>query len=162
MDIFMATFGPVGPDGYPKLLYDKWTGVIDRSVAEYWREHYDLRHILQRDWKTIGPMLVGKIHVFMGDQDTFLLEEATYKLQEFLESTKDPHYAGSFGHAGVPGPAPRTALSAEDGRTDADDGAGRGRPQLAVLTTARGPAGPGFKGGPTWSARQRAISTPTC
>ena len=31
MDIFMAVFGPVGPDGYPKLLYDKWTGVIDRS-----------------------------------------------------------------------------------------------------------------------------------
>jgi hypothetical protein len=92
MDIFMATFGPAGPDGYPKLLYDKWTGVIDRSVAEYWRDHYDLRHIVERDWKTIGPKLAG----FMGDQDTFLLEEATYKLQEFLESTKDPYYAGSF------------------------------------------------------------------
>jgi hypothetical protein len=32
----------------------------------------------------------------MGDQDTFLLEEATYKLQEFLERTRDPYYAGSF------------------------------------------------------------------
>jgi len=96
MDIFMATFGPAGPDGYPKLLYDKWTGVIDRSVAEYWREHYDLRHIVERDWKALGPKLVGKIHVFAGDQDTFLLEEATYKLQEYLESTKDPYYAGSF------------------------------------------------------------------
>ena len=85
-----------GPDGYPKLLYDKWTGVIDRSVADYWRDHYDLRHIVERDWKTLGPKLVGKIHIFMGDQDTFLLEEATYKLQEFLESTKDPYYAGSF------------------------------------------------------------------
>jgi len=96
MDIFMAVFGPTGSDGYPKLLYDKWTGVIDRSVAEYWREHYDLRYIVERDWKTIGPKLVGKIHIFMGDQDTFLLEEATFKLQEFLESTKEPYYAGSF------------------------------------------------------------------
>jgi enterochelin esterase-like enzyme len=96
MDIFMAVFGPVGPDGYPKLLYDKWTGVIDRSVAEYWREHYDLRHILERDWKTLGPKLVGKLHIYMGDQDTFLLEEATFKLQEFLEGTTDPHYAGRF------------------------------------------------------------------
>ncbi|MEW5982970.1 MAG: hypothetical protein AB1806_11460 [Acidobacteriota bacterium] len=96
MDIFMAVFGPVGPDGYPKLLYDKWTGVIDRSVAEYWREHYDLRHILERDWKTLGPKLVGKLHIYMGDQDTFLLEEATFKLREFLESTKDPYYDGSF------------------------------------------------------------------
>jgi hypothetical protein len=96
MDIFMAVFGPAGPDGYPKLLYDKWTGVIDKSVTEYWREHYDLRYIVERDWKTIGPKLAGKIHIFMGDQDTFLLEEATFKLQEFLESTKDPYYAGSF------------------------------------------------------------------
>jgi len=95
MDIFMAVFGPAGSDGYPKLLYDKWTGVIDRSVTEYWREHFDLRHIVERDWKTIGPKLVGKIHIFMGDQDTFLLEEATFKLQELLESTKDPYYAGS-------------------------------------------------------------------
>jgi hypothetical protein len=96
MDIFMAVFGPVGTDGYPKLLYDKWTGVIDKSVAAYWREHYDLRHILERDWKTLGPKLVGKLHIYMGDQDTFLLEEATFKLQEFLESTTDPHYGGSF------------------------------------------------------------------
>ena len=55
MDIFMATFGPVGPDGYPKLLYDKWTGVIDRSVADYWRDHYDLRHIVERDWTDARP-----------------------------------------------------------------------------------------------------------
>jgi len=96
MDIFMAVFGPVGADGYPKLLYDKWTGVIDKSVSAHWREHYDLRHILERDWKTLGPKLVGKLHIYMGDQDTFLLEEATFKLQEFLEGTKDPYYAGSF------------------------------------------------------------------
>jgi len=96
MDIFMTTYGPVGPDGYPKLLYDKWTGAIDKSVVEYWREHYDLRHILERDWKTLGPKLVGKIHISMGDTDTYYLEEATFKLREFLESTKDPYYAGSF------------------------------------------------------------------
>ena len=96
MDVFMATYGPVGPDGYPRLLYDKWTGVIDRSVAEHWREHYDLRHILERDWKTLGPKLVGKLHFYMGDADTYFLEEATFLMQKFLEGTKDPYYAGSF------------------------------------------------------------------
>jgi enterochelin esterase-like enzyme len=96
MDIFMAVFGPVGPDGYPKLLYDKWTGVIDKSVAAYWRDRYDLRYIVERDWKTLGPKLVGKLHIFAGDQDTYLLEEAVFKLQAFLESTKEPYYAGSF------------------------------------------------------------------
>lgn len=96
MDAFMSVYGPAGADGYPKLLYDKWTGAIDKSVVDYWRERYDLRHILERDWKTLGPKLVGKLHIFMGDQDTYVLEEAAYKLQEFLEGTKDPYYAGSF------------------------------------------------------------------
>jgi hypothetical protein len=30
-----------------------------------------------RDWQTIGPKLVGKTHIFMGDQDTFLLAVAS-------------------------------------------------------------------------------------
>ena len=41
-DIWEAVYSPVGEDGYPKRLWDKRTGVIDRQVAEFWREHYDL------------------------------------------------------------------------------------------------------------------------
>lgn len=96
MDIFMGVYGPVGKDGYPRLLYDKWTGVIDKGVVEHWREKYDLRHILERDWKTLGPKLAGKLHLYVGDTDTYYLEEAAFLLQKFLESTKDPYYAGSF------------------------------------------------------------------
>jgi hypothetical protein len=96
MDIFQAVYGPVGADGYPRLLYDKETGVIDKDVASYWKENYDLRHILERDWARLGPKLQGKIRVFMGDTDTFYLEEATLLLEKFLESTKNPHYEGKF------------------------------------------------------------------
>lgn len=96
MDVFMATFGPVGDDGYPRLLYDKWTGELDHEVAEHWREHYDLNHILQRDWAELGPKLVGKLHVYMGDMDTYFLEEAVFLLRDFLEGTSDPAYDGSF------------------------------------------------------------------
>lgn len=96
MDIFMSVYGPVGNDGYPRLLYDKWTGEIDKEVAEYWRENYDLRYILERDWETLGPQLVGKIHIYMGTMDTYFLEPATELLEEFLESTTDPYYEGSF------------------------------------------------------------------
>ena len=32
-DIWEAVFSPVGPDGYPKRIFDKRTGAIDRSVA---------------------------------------------------------------------------------------------------------------------------------
>ena len=96
MDIFMSVYGPVGDDGYPRLLYDKWTGDIDREVADYWRENYDIRHILERDWQTLGPKLVGKLHIYMGTMDTFFLDEATRLLEIFLESTTDPYYGGSF------------------------------------------------------------------
>jgi hypothetical protein len=96
MDIFMATFGPVGGDGYPKLLYDKWTGAIDPSVAQYWKEHYDLRAIIERDWKTLGPKLQGKLHLYVGDMDSFYLEEAAFLLRDFLGKTEEPHSDAVF------------------------------------------------------------------
>ena len=64
-----VVFGPAGADGYYKPLYDKTTGVIDPEVAAYWRDHYDLRYILQRDWATLGPKLRGKIHITSGTMD---------------------------------------------------------------------------------------------
>ena len=38
------------PTAIPKPIWNKLTGQIDKDVAAYWREHYDLSHILQRDW----------------------------------------------------------------------------------------------------------------
>ena len=95
MDVFQAVYGPVGDDGYPSLLYDKKTGVIDKEVAAHWKENYDLRYILERDWETLGPKLEGKIRIYMGDTDTFYLEEATRLMEELLEGTENPHYRGS-------------------------------------------------------------------
>ena len=94
-DIWQAVFGPVGEDGYPKPIWDKRTGVIDHSVAAYWREHYDLRHILERDWKTLGPKLQGKIHIYTGDMDNWYLHNAVYLMEAFLKSTKNPYFAGT-------------------------------------------------------------------
>jgi len=53
-DIWEATYGPVGADGYPQRIWDKRTGQIDKAVAAYWKDHYDLRAILERDWSTLG------------------------------------------------------------------------------------------------------------
>ena len=49
-DIWQAVFGPIGSDGYFKPLVDSRTGAIDKSVAQYWKEHYDLLYYLQRNW----------------------------------------------------------------------------------------------------------------
>ena len=54
-DIWQAVFGPIGADGYFKPLVDSRTGAIDKSVAQYWKEHYDLLYYLQRNWATVGP-----------------------------------------------------------------------------------------------------------
>jgi hypothetical protein len=93
-DIWEAVYSPAGDDGYPKRIWDKRTGVIDHEVAKYWRENYDLSHILQRDWAKIGPKLEGKISIYVGDMDNFYLNNAVYLVEDFLKTTKNPFYAG--------------------------------------------------------------------
>ena len=93
-DIWQAVYSPMGSDGYPKPIWDKLTGVIDKEVAAYWKENYDLRHILERDWKTLGPRLKGKIHVYVGDMDNYYLNNAVYLMEDFLGSTRNPYYGG--------------------------------------------------------------------
>ncbi len=93
-DIWQAVYGPVGDDGYPKPIWDKKTGKIDRSIVDYWRENYDLRYILERDWKKLGPKLKGKINIYCGDMDNYYLNNAVYLMEEFLENTKNPYYDG--------------------------------------------------------------------
>ena len=83
-DAWASVFGPVGDDGYYKPLYDKATGAIDPEVAKYWRDNYDLRYILQRDWATLGPKLRGKIHITSGTMDNGYLNNAVYQMEEFL------------------------------------------------------------------------------
>ena len=93
-DIWEAVYSPQGADGYPQRLWDKYSGQINPQVAQYWKEHYDLRYILERDWQSIGPKLEGKIHIYCGDMDNYYLNNAVYLMEKFLESTENPYYAG--------------------------------------------------------------------
>jgi hypothetical protein len=72
----------------------KLTGEIDSEVANYWKENYDLRYILQRDWATLGPKLKGKIHIYCGDMDNLYLNNAVYLMEGFLKTTNNPFYGG--------------------------------------------------------------------
>jgi hypothetical protein len=94
-DIWEAVYSPAGPDGYPKRIWDKRTGLIDRDVAAFWRENYDLSYILRRDWaKGLGRKLQGKLHLYVGEVDNYYLNNAVYLVEEFLKGTTDPHYDG--------------------------------------------------------------------
>jgi hypothetical protein len=94
-DIWQAVYSPVGADGYPKPIWDKRTGVIDRDVAAFWKENFDLTHIMKRDWdKGLGKKLEGKLHIFVGEADNYYLNNAVTLAEDFLKGTKNPGYGG--------------------------------------------------------------------
>ena len=61
---------------------DPLTGAIDKKVVAYWHDHYDLTAIMKRDWPTLGPKLEGKLHLTVGDGDTYFLNNAVHLLQD--------------------------------------------------------------------------------
>ncbi len=81
---FEAVFSPRGKDGKPLQLWNRTTGAVDAEVARAW-EKYDIRLQLERNWKTLGPKLAGKLHVYTGGDDTFYLEGAVGLLQDALK-----------------------------------------------------------------------------
>ena len=89
-----AAFGPRGRDGWPLPLLDGATGKIDRDAIEHWKK-YDLRLVLQSNWKTLGPKLRGKLHIWVGEADDYYLNNAVHLLDSFLTRAK-PAYEGKI------------------------------------------------------------------
>jgi hypothetical protein len=94
---FEAVFGPSLPTAggspvtsgirHPRPLWDRKTGEIDPAVAKDW-EKYDIHLVLERNWDQLGPKLSGKLHVYMGTEDTFYLEGAARLLKKSLAKLK--------------------------------------------------------------------------
>jgi hypothetical protein len=89
-DIWEAVFSPVGADGYPARIWDKASGAIDPQVAQYWREHFDIGHLLRRDWSKLGPKLRGKLTINVGLSDNYFLNNAVYLVEDFLKTAEPP------------------------------------------------------------------------
>jgi hypothetical protein len=90
---FDWVFSPRGKDGRPVPMFDRVTGDVDPSVVEYWRDHYDLAHIVTTKWAERGPLLRGKIHVIVGTADTFYLDGAAHKMDAVLKGLgADAHF----------------------------------------------------------------------
>jgi enterochelin esterase-like enzyme len=82
---FEWVWSPRGPDGRPMKLFDRETGEQDPFVQLAWQK-YDIRRIVESNWQTLGPKLQGKLHLVVGSEDTFHLEEAAIMLCDFLKS----------------------------------------------------------------------------
>jgi hypothetical protein len=101
-----AVYGPRGGEGKPVPLWDQNTGSINHEVTEHWKR-YDLRMVLETNWKTLGPKLRGKIHIWVGDADNFFLNNAVHLLDGFLSHADPPpggyiRYGPGKGHTGMP------------------------------------------------------------
>lgn len=94
--IWEAVFSPVGEDGYPQPIWDPVTGEIDHTTADYWRSNYDIHHYLRNNWESVGTSLSGKLHIAVGDMDTYYLEQAVYLLEDFFDSVDTPAPQASF------------------------------------------------------------------
>jgi hypothetical protein len=94
-DIWEATYSPVGSDGYPQRIWNKETGAIDHAVAGQWKK-YDLLNVLKTNWPTLGPKVAHKINVYVGDMDSYYLNDAVENLRAFLSTAASPTWTGEI------------------------------------------------------------------
>jgi hypothetical protein len=94
-DIWEATFSPVGADGYPVRLWDKETGVFDHAVAEKWKK-YDLLEIVKSNWPTLGPKIGHKLNLYVGDMDSYYLNDAVENFNAFWQKNANPGEMGEI------------------------------------------------------------------
>jgi hypothetical protein len=80
---FEWVFSPRGENGEPMRFFDRTTGALDQKVLLAW-EKWDVRKVLERNWDKLGPALQGKLHIIVGAEDNFWLEEPVKLLCDFL------------------------------------------------------------------------------
>jgi enterochelin esterase-like enzyme len=141
-DVWQAVYGPQGADGYPAPIWDKVTGAIDHAVATQWHP-MDIRWYLNRHWSSLGPKLAGKIKLWVGDDDTFFLNDAVELLQDFLDGVQNPiaraefHYGKNKPHCFGPYGAKLVGMMANAVAANAPAGA-----NTSAWLTARPAAAP--------------------
>jgi hypothetical protein len=94
-DIWEAAFSPVGKDGYPMRIWDKETGVIDKAVAEKWKK-YDLLEVVKTNWPTLGPKIGHKLNMYVGDMDSYYLNDAVENFNAFWQKAGNPGEMGEI------------------------------------------------------------------
>jgi putative esterase len=96
-DAWDAAYGPIGADGYPKRLWNRLTGTIDKSVVAWWRDKgYDLTDNMVRNWAKNGPAMAGKMHVYVGDMDNYYLNLAVYRMEKAAAGLQNPKASFTF------------------------------------------------------------------
>lgn len=103
-----AVYSPRGADGKPVPLWDAKTGKINHETAEQWKK-YDLRYIVENNWQTLQPKLNGKLHIWVGEEDDYFLNNGVHLFDDFI-SNAEPKYNGwiMYSRTGRHGWMPKT------------------------------------------------------
>jgi hypothetical protein len=81
---FEAVFSPLDDSGLPVKMWDRKTGRIVPDVVQAWMK-YDIGRLIEDNWLALEPKLRGKLHVYVGEHDTFYLDGAVRRLAETLK-----------------------------------------------------------------------------
>ncbi len=57
---------------------------MDQAVAQYWCEHYDISSLVRESWSTLQPKVPGKLHIFVGTDDDYHLNDPVVLFQKEL------------------------------------------------------------------------------
>jgi enterochelin esterase-like enzyme/uncharacterized protein (DUF2141 family) len=82
---FDWVFSPRAKDGTPMEMFDRTTGGVHPEVVAYWRDHYDIAHLIETRWPELKPDLDGKVHLIVGTADTFYLDGAAHRLDAVMK-----------------------------------------------------------------------------
>ena len=96
-----------------------------RASLDHWKK-YDLKLVLEQNWKTLGPKLAGgKVNVWVGDADDYFLNVAVHRLKASPEQLTEPEVRRHDPDRDAEGPRVRRVDAEGDARRD-------GRPQGEV------------------------------
>lgn len=86
---FEAEFGLPSKNGRPISLFDLQTGKINKEVVAQWR-NYDLSYFGKKNKKILSKMMNGKVNIYVGDQDNFLLNQSAISFANNLKKSNLP------------------------------------------------------------------------
>ncbi len=105
-----TVFGRPDGKGHAVPLWDPLTGRINHAEAEAAAAGYDLTRFCSENWKTLGPKLNGKIHLWVGERDEYFLNGGVHRFESFLKTANPSanariEYGPLEGHGWEPRPS---------------------------------------------------------
>ena len=90
-DAWEAMFSPRDDKtGLPQPMFDPLTGEIHKAVVENWKR-FDMARLIENDWQKYGPIMLQRVRLACGEEDSYYLNRAVAKLKERIDNLQKQH-----------------------------------------------------------------------